>query len=204
VSPSSSGYQFDLNGDGSDDFNVFFDNNNSAKPCVLGANSSNNSYPGTFPNPTAFVFNELNMNPGSPANNDNNGIPIIPGGTTINSQFTVGAYTLTIGDPGGDTHGKNEGYLYQNGETTVVGQWPSDRDSVGFVGLAMVDFNLGTTNYGWVQLDYDAPNSTLTVLDTGYETTPGMDIITPVPEPGTVALAGLAGALLILARKKKT
>ena len=200
---SSSGYQFDLNGDGINDFTVFFDNSNASKPCVLGANSSSGSYPGTFPNPTPFVFNELNMNPVASASNDNNGVPVISGGTTISSLFTVGAYTLTIGDSGGDTHGKNEGYLYQNGENTTVGQWSPGQDTVGYVGLALVDTTLGTANYGWVQLDFNGPNSTLTVLETGYETTPDTAIVTPAPEPASVTLAGLGGALLVLAKRKK-
>lgn len=207
VDTTSSGYNFDLNSDGNNDFNVLFDNNNSVKPCVVGAYSSSGSYPGSFPNPTPFVFNELNMNPGDPSTNDNNGVPVIPAGTTITSQFSVGTYTLTIGDPGGDTHGKNEGYLYQNGENQTVGQWPSDQDTVGYVGLAMVDNTLSTTNYGWVEVDYNAPNSTMTVLETGYETTPDTPIITPplslVPEPATMTLTGLAGALLVFARRKK-
>src|ERR1700760_1921517 len=85
LTPGAS-YQFDLNGDTANDFTVFFDNSNSVKPCVLGANSSNNAYPGTFPNPIPMVFNEENMNPGYPANpqsNDNNGVPVIPVGTTV-------------------------------------------------------------------------------------------------------------------------
>ncbi len=198
------GYNLDLNSDGASDFRIFFDANNASKPCVLGTyTGSGSSYPGTFPNPTGYVFNELNMNPVSPDSNENNGVPVIPGGTTISSQFTVGAYTLTIGDPNGDKYGKNEGYLNLNGDQQSVGQWSSGQDTVGFVGLAMVDNTLGIANYGWVELDYNGPNATLTVLETGFETTPNTPIVTPVPEPATVALAGLAGVLVVLAKRKK-
>jgi len=204
---SSSGYNLDLNGDGSTDYRVFFDANNASKPCVLGTyTGSGSSYPGSFPNPTPYVFNELNMNPGYPANpgsNDNNGVPVITDGTTIDSLISVGAYTLTIGDLGGDQHGKNEGYLNQNGETTVVGQWAPNQDTFGYVALAMVDTGLATTNYGWVKLEYNGPNSTLTVIETAYQTTPGASLVTTVPEPATVTLTGLAGALLVLAKRKK-
>ncbi|HTI97401.1 MAG TPA: PEP-CTERM sorting domain-containing protein [Dongiaceae bacterium] len=205
VNTGDAGYNFDLNSDSTDDYKAFFDNNNAAKPCILGASTTSGSYPGTFPNPTPFVFNELNMNAVAPASNDNNGVPVIPAGTAISSQFTVGSYTLTIGDAGGDTHGKNEGYLYQNGENNTVGQWPAGQDTFGYVGLAMVDTSLSTTNYGWLELEFNGINSTMTLIETGYETTPGTAIVTPpltVPEPGTVALTGLGGALLVLARKK--
>lgn len=207
TTPSGSGIAIDLNGDGVNDFTVLFDGNSANKPCVVGANSSS-GYPGTFPNPTPRVFDELNMNPGYPANpgnNDNNGVPVIPGGTTISSQINVGANILTTGDPGGDEHGKNEGYLYQNGEGTVVGQWSSTGDTVGYVGLAMEDSVLDTVNYGWVELEFNGANSTLTVLETGYQTTPGASLDTPpvVPEPSTVALTGLAGAVLVLAKRKR-
>lgn len=186
--PSSSGYNLDLNGDGTNDYRVFFDANNASKPCVLGANSSSSSqpeYPGVFPNPTPYVLNELNMNPGYPANpenNDYNGVPVIPTGTTVASLITVGAYALTIGDLGGDEHGKNEGYLVQNGETTVVGQWPSGADTVGYVALALVDTNStpANTNYGWVQLelDYTQPTAKLTVIDYAYQNIAGSNIVT--------------------------
>ncbi|HWD91576.1 MAG TPA: LamG-like jellyroll fold domain-containing protein [Verrucomicrobiae bacterium] len=178
-------YQFDLNDDGTNDFKVFFDNNNSVKPCVVGSNSSNNAYPGTFPNPIPMVFNEENMNPGYPANpasNDYNGVPVVPIGTTVTGQFTVDTNTLTIGDLGGDQHGKNEGYLNQNGETTVVGQWPAGQDTIGYVALALVDTNStpAITNYGWVQLelDYTQPTAKLTVIDYAYEDVAGASIVT--------------------------
>lgn len=186
VDTSSSGYQFDLNGDATNDFNVLFDGNNSVKPCVVGSYISSGSYPGTFPNPTPYVLNELDMNPTyptDPANNDYNGIPLIPAGTTITSQVTLDTNTISIGDLGGDMHGKNEGYLYQNGETTVVGQWPSDQVSTGYVGLALVDTNStpATTNYGWVQVEWNPtnqPNPTLTVIDYAYQTIANSNIVT--------------------------
>jgi hypothetical protein len=182
VDASSSGVQFDLNGDGINDFTVLFDGNNSVKPCVLGANSSSGSYPGSFPNPIPLVFNELNMNPGDPATNDTNGVAVIPIGTPINSSpITVGSDTLTVGDLGGDMHGKNEGYLYENGELDVVGQWPPNQDTFGYVALAMVNTNAtpATTNYGWVyiELNYAAASPTLTVYNCGYEDIAGSNIL---------------------------
>jgi hypothetical protein len=181
VDTSSSGFQFDLDGDGITDFNVLFDGNNSVKPCVVGVNSSN-GYPGSFPNPEPMVFNELNMNPVAPASNDNNGIPVMPIGTLISSSpITVGTNTLTPGDLGGDTHGKNEGYMYQNGELNVVGQWPSTQDTFGYVGLAMVNTNAtpASTNYGWVyiELNYTLASPTLTIINCGYEDIAGSNIL---------------------------
>ncbi len=107
---------------------------------------------------------------------------MIPLGTTISSLVTVGTNTLTVGDLGGDTHGKNEGYLVQNGENTVVGQWPAGQDTMGYVGLALVDTNTtpATTNYGWVrlELDYTQPTERLTVVDYAYESIPNSNSIT--------------------------
>ena len=82
VGVNSSGYQFDLNNDAIDDFTVLFDGNNSAKPCVLGTTGASSFTP--------FVFNEINM-----ATNGN-GTAVIPAGTTITSQFSVGGNTLGI------------------------------------------------------------------------------------------------------------
>ncbi|MGA2246953.1 MAG: LamG-like jellyroll fold domain-containing protein [Verrucomicrobiota bacterium] len=185
VDPSSAGYWFDLNGDGTNDYEAFFDGSNvSNKPCIVGTNSVSGSYPGTFPNPTPYVLNELDTNPGYPANpgsNDSNGVPVIPTNTIIAAQFTVGTYPLSIGDPGGDQHGKNEGYLYQNGENDTVGQWPSSGDTVGYVGLAMVDNSVtpANTNYGWVHLDldYTQPTAKLTVIDYAYQTIANSNIV---------------------------
>lgn len=185
IGPSSAGYPFDLNQDGVNDYNVLFDGNANAKPCVLGTNSVSGTYPGTFPNPTPYVLNELDTNPGYPANpgsNDSNGVPVIPTNTVITSQFTVGSFPLSIGDPGGDQHGKNEGYLYQNGESDTVGQWPSSADTVGYVGLAMVDNSVtpAVTNYGWVRLElnYLPATPVLTIIDYAYQTIANSNIVT--------------------------
>lgn len=182
VNASSSGYQFDLNGDGIDDFTVFFDGNNSIKPCVLGVNTSTGAYPGIFPNPIPTVFNELNMNPGDPSNNDTNGVAVMPIGTLLSSSpIIIGADTLTVSDLGGDIHGKNEGYLYKNGEQDLVGQWPPNEDTFGYVGLAMVDTSVtpATTNYGWVylELNYVQASPTITVINYAYEDIAGSNIL---------------------------
>src|ERR1039457_3084298 len=190
--PASSGYNLDLNGDGTNDYRVFFDANNASKPCVLGSRTGPELYPGSFPNPTPYVLNELDMNPGypaSPENNANQGVPVIPADTTITSEFTVGAYLLSIGDPAGDKWGKNQGYLYHNGENTTVGQWPSGTaDTVGYVALAMVDNSVSpaNTNYGWVQveLDYSHPTAKLTVIDYAYQTIANSNLVSGQVEPG--------------------
>jgi hypothetical protein len=186
--PSSSGYNLDLNGDGANDFRVFFDANNASKPCVLGAfTGSGSSYPGLFPNPTGYVFNELNMNPVSPNNNENNGVPVIPYGTTIASQITVGTNTLTIGDPSGDKYGKNEGYLNVNGDQTTVGQWPGGQNTTGYVALAMVDNSVtpANTNYAWLrlELDYTQSPAKLTVIDYAYQNIANSNIFAGQLEP---------------------
>lgn len=162
---------FDLNpNDGySQEYEVFFDGSNStSKPCVLGNQ--------TQTGPTPYVFNELDM---YAAGNDSNGVPVIPLGTTITDPVSEGGYTLGIGT---DPESKNEGYLYQNGENDVVGQWPDTQDTFGYVALTLVDTTVtpATTNYGWVHLEFNATNPNfpvLTVIDYAYETTPGSNIL---------------------------
>src|ERR1700743_6346 len=82
---SDSGYTFDLDGV-NPGFEVFFDGSNASKPCVLGTVGA--------ANPTPDVLNELLM---TPANTDNTGVPVMPFGTPINSQVTVGTNTVAVG-----------------------------------------------------------------------------------------------------------
>lgn len=167
VATSDSGYDFDLNTDGTTDFKVFFDANNATKPCVLGTDVTSV--------PTPYVLNELVMTPDNP---DNNGVPVIPFGTTITSQFDVDTNTVAVGYT--DQQNKNEGYLYQNGENNTVGQWPAGQDTFGYVALALVDNSVdpATTNYGWVhlELNYTLALPTVTVIDYAYEDTANTDI----------------------------
>lgn len=154
--------KIDLNLDGTDDFQVFFDafQYGSAKPCIQEISKTSN--------PSAWVFNQMVMG------NNNNGLPVIPFGTTITNQFTVGDYTVS---PSLDSEGNRRGYLYQS--ETKVGEWPtaSGSDTTGYVALALVDNNLGTTNYGWVQIELSYnPTATLRVIDCAYESVPGASI----------------------------
>lgn len=172
-----SGYNFDLDSDGITDFKVFFDANNATKPCVLGT--------GSLSSPTPFVLNELNM---TPDNTDNNGVPVIPFGTTITSQFTVDTNTVAVGYT--DQHNKNEGYLNQNGENQVVGQWPPGQDTFGYVALALVNTNVApaTTNYGWVhlELNYASLSPVLTIIDYAYNDQAGSNILAGQERPITL------------------
>ena len=164
IGTGDSGYMLDLNSDGQADFKLFFDNNNSTKPCVLG--TSNGS---VF---TPFVFNEMNMSA------IGNGTPVIGFGTNITTQFAVGTNTVAIAT---DQKGKNEAYLYQNGENQTVGQWPAGQDTFGYVGLALVNTTVtpATTNYGWVQLElnYTVASPTLKIIDYAYQDIAGSNIL---------------------------
>jgi hypothetical protein len=122
----------------------------------------------------------------------NNGVPVTPAGTAIGANYAATYPANTVG------------YLYEeyNG-AAVVGDWSSTAVTDGYVGL---ELNNGTsTDFGWVQLIYDptAATPSLTVVDYAYETTPGVDIVTGVPEPATIALAGAGAALMLLCRRKK-
>jgi hypothetical protein len=164
TTPGGSAINFDLDADGTNDFKVFFDGTGATKPCVQSL--SNTAIP------TPWVFNEVDMDA------NNNGMPVIPAGTVISNEFTVGTNTVS---PGVDSEGNHRGYLYQS--TTGVGQWPTDQDTVGYVGLAMTDTTVtpATTNYGWAQIEWNPtnqPNPTLTVIGYAYQTIANSNIIT--------------------------
>jgi hypothetical protein len=63
----------------------------------------------------------------------------------------------------------------------VVGQWPNNQDTYGYVALAMVNTSTtpATTNYGWVQLEMNyLPSSPyLRVIDYAYNTVSGSNIL---------------------------
>jgi len=123
----------------------------------------------------------------------NTGLPVTPVGTTIDAAYAT-TYPLLTGE---------RGYLYQEGGgPTVVGDWSGTAITEGYVGILL---NPGDgTHYGWLHFIDDpttAPKQ-LTLVDWAYESTPGLGI-TIVPEPSTVALAGLGLAAMLTMRKRR-
>ena len=177
VLTSTNAFQLDLNNDGTD-FNVRFDGGgaggSSNKPFVYARTSQGLSG-------TGFVL----------CFSGTNGVPVTAAGTDIGASYAA-TYP-----------GETTGYLYQNYGGTSVGAWASSSVTDGYVGLELV--NGSADSYGWVQLIYDptAATPSLTVVDYAYETSPNTDIITGVPEPTTLALAGVGAAALLLRKRKK-
>jgi hypothetical protein len=179
VLTGTNAFQLDLNNDGTD-FNIRFDGGGSGgsvnKPFVDARISQGLSG-------TGFVLGGLGA--------DTNGVPVTPAGTAIGA-----AYASSF-------PGENTGYLYQDYNNNTVGNWSDTSVTDGYVGLELV--NGIADSYGWVQLIFNptAATPSLTVVDYAYETSPNTDIITGVPEPTTLALAGVGAAALLLRKRKK-
>jgi hypothetical protein len=126
------------------------------------------------------------------------GLPITPGGTLIDAAYASTYPPVPIPDPAG------RGYMYFNdGGSTVVGDWPDNAIAEGFVGIQLA-LTEGTS-YGWLHFisNPTADPRTLTLVDWAYESTPGVGIQTSViPEPATGALAGLGLASLLIMRRR--
>jgi hypothetical protein len=93
------------------------------------------------------------------------GVPVTPFGVMIDADYLEPSPT-------------RKGYLSQNGDGHLVGEWPQTAATEGYVGVILYDSGNSTTNFGWIHMIYDAtvnpPN--LTLVDWAYETTPGLGI----------------------------
>lgn len=95
----------------------------------------------------------------------NTGVPLTQFGTNFDSAYAATYPTNKLG------------YLYQNYDANVVGDWPNSVNSEGYVGLALV--NGSSTNFGWIHLMYNAAGNTKTVtlVDYAYESDVNKGII---------------------------
>jgi hypothetical protein len=129
------------------------------------------------------------------------GFPHIGIGTIAND---VPAYYLSAGSIIGSTSFVGFG---NNGSVSL------ESLAIGDTGYIALDFHinndiyntyLASDNYGWAEIQRDA-DQTYTLLATGYNTVAGQSILAgPVPEPSTLALAGLGGlGMLWQIRRRK-
>jgi hypothetical protein len=165
--PKGSGatIQFDLNGDGMDDFTVGFDGvgnpgpNNYNKPYITGIPDS---VPGSTP------LAQL-------ASDGWYGLPVTPFGTMIDSSYLTPVPDTAPGTARAYLNQDNQGDV--DPKYPVIGGWGVNSPTEGYVGLEMYDnAGLSITNFGWAQLIYNNNLGTFTLVDYAYETTPGVGI----------------------------
>lgn len=157
---------FDVTGDTVYDAFLGFDgasSANSQKPYIGG-------YPdGTPPNTAVLARHNLDSQA-----RVSYGVPVTPFGTMIDGSFLTPAHTV---DGFGGNH--SMGYLYQDGNGNYVGDWGLGALSEGYVGIELYDAANSITNFAWLHLIFDplASPRTLTLVDSGYEDTPGVGIV---------------------------
>lgn len=167
---------FDLDNDGTDDYEFLFGNNEKTKPSVRttdfkGVNGIN------------LVF----------AQDTAHTLPVTPAGLSIDSSFAAGlsnAYTET--------------WFYQNWDKNAYGNWYDGSETVtGYVGFAIPRDGGTDYNYGWAQFSVNVDGKFMELHDFAYETDLNTAIITgAVPEPTSTALL-LTGAAGLLALRKR-
>ena len=81
------------------------------------------------------------------------------------------------------------------------GLWTSNGE--GFLGLRVDFTNSGSFNYGWARVDYNDDAGTMTLLDFAYETQSDVAIVTPVPEPHSMAIAALGAVGMSALRRRR-
>lgn len=89
-------------------------------------------------------------------------------------------------------------------EQANVGPWQGPART-GYLGVQM-DVGGGNYQYGWIQIRYDDPNQTITLLDFAYESTLNLPILAgstqSVPAAAPVAMAAMGLGLLLLLRRR--
>jgi hypothetical protein len=143
--------EIDMNGDFITDFKVGFD----------GYLSSNWRKPFVDCRQTSGIYGSL------PRTQADSGVPVTPFGTMIDANYLAPTTS-------------EKAYLSQNGDGGLVGEWPHMAMTEGYVGVELFDVSNSTTNFGWIHLVYSsamvADPPVLTLVDWGYETTPGVGI----------------------------
>ena len=149
---------FDVNGDGTNDFNFGFDGANQAnfrKPYVQG-NTTNSAVLG---------LTSTNVSNAGPWQD---GVPATVFGTKIDASYLTPILT---------NFGK--AFMTQDGSGNPVGGWPLGERTEGYVGVELFDAGASVTNFAWLHMICDGTSSPvmLILVDSGYEETPGMGIV---------------------------
>jgi hypothetical protein len=189
-------YDMNLNGDGTTNFMVRFGGKNDTPSTWTSANQPLVDARAAQTSQSAqnnYVLGTVDSGQGGGAV----GVPLAEAGTTIGPDYLT-AGTLA--------------YLYQDNASvnTTVGGWSPASISDGYIGLMLTSAGGSVTNFGWAELAFNyngGTNSTIEILRTAYDATPNEALVTPAladaPEPGTMALVGLAGTMLAVGMRSR-
>ncbi len=173
----------DITGGSAPDFYFGFDNANASKPYVdaRAGTALDGSLTAISGNVQLLAY-------------ANNGFPVTPGGTTIDSTYATTYPALTASSPDAQ-----RGYFYKEANANVAGDWGNASIVDGYVGIIV-----NGSDYGYLHFQNN-PGVTLTLEDWAYNSTPGAGITTPTPapEPSTLALGGAGLAVLMALRRRK-
>jgi len=175
---------FDLSPDLNSRFSLLYQDANSQKPEVRGDGINSFVLARTWQNTNALSLNDRTYG----------GLPVTPGGVTVNGQ-------MPDANPGKQQNGltnltlQGNGYFLDRPDDTdadtggtksiySVGDWgKGPATNSGYVGLVLV--NGGVTNFGWAHFRWSVPtsnsddtNAQLTLIEGAYESTPNTGIRT--------------------------
>ncbi|NJM37749.1 MAG: PEP-CTERM sorting domain-containing protein [Akkermansiaceae bacterium] len=93
----------------------------------------------------------------------------------------------------------------QAGSSTHIGTGANQFASgvTGYLGFRLIDNNSQGPFYGWMQVNFSNTGAPGTILDWAYENSGAAITVGAVPEPSSVLLLGLSGALGLSIRRRK-
>jgi hypothetical protein len=128
----------------------------------------------------------------------NNGFPLTAAGTLIDATYAATYPALTASSPDAQ-----RGYFFNEAGNNLAGAWGNTALVDGYVGIIV-----NGDEYGYLHF-LDNPNTSLTLEDWAYQSTPGVGIVagsaSVVPEPSSIGAGAVAAgtALVALFRRRQ-